>query len=163
MKKNATLLFLILFVFVNYGQNLIKMEGKIQLVSYHQGGVELPDEYRMAKPCPNEKVILVKYNGANEYSTFVALIQSDSNGCFEIELQEGYYGFVAMNQKHQLNKVKGLYLPIPPINKVQTDFSGVGTNDYWTINSAEAFEVKNGKTETMIFTHYDITVCYMCP
>jgi hypothetical protein len=163
MKKQTILLILLLLVISNFGQDLVKVKGEIQLVSYYQGGMELPEEYKKAKPNLNKSLIIVKYNGANEYSTYVTIITSDSNGHFEIELPKGKYGFVTINQKSKIKKQKGLYLPVIQKEPITDISAGEAISDYWSLNSGQPFEVGKNTKGKMIITHYHITICYLCP
>jgi hypothetical protein len=165
MRNIFTFSLILLISTLCHSQDTFKVKGEINLVSYYQGGMELPDEYRSPKPNPDIPVIIVKFNGVDKYSTYVTTITSDKDGKFEIDLPKGKYGYVTVDQKDQLKKEKGVFTPIPPkVNENEKQvFKDEGVSDYWTINSYQPFEVSAESHQTMILTHYLITVCYTCP
>ncbi len=163
MRKLFTLTAFLIISVLATSQESFLVKGEIRLVSYYQGGMELPEEQRSPKPNPNISVTIIKYNGPDEYSTIVNTVTSNENGDFEIMLPEGSYGFVLPNQIKDLKKHRGLFSPISKPREKEKEFTGVGTNDSWVLNANQPFVV-GGETNTkFIITHYYITTCYTCP
>ncbi len=149
-----------------YGQGVFTVSGKVQLVSYYQGGAPLPPEMMSPKPLPNTKLYVVQYYGAEEKTKVVSSITSDKNGDYEVKLPPGQYGFVL--SKDEVNT--GIYLPGMKVTKKDSTVNvndllnaGEAHQDYWILSTNGPFEVVNKDLYNVDLTHYNVTICYMCP
>ncbi|MCB9188724.1 MAG: hypothetical protein H6599_05525 [Flavobacteriales bacterium] len=149
-------------------QELFTVTGKTQIVSYHQGGVELPPFMMEPKALPNTMLYVVQYYGPNEKSVVVASFKSDINGNYEVKLPAGTYGFVQNKYEAGI----GIYLPgMKETTEVKNDslfvdeirFEEIGYEDYRSLDHYEPFEVLNKDVEQINITHYQISICYTCP
>lgn len=162
--KTFFTLYIILFGFGLYAQDLFTVTGQIQLVSYYQGGMELPPEMMMPTPLAETKLYVVKYYGPSEKPKIITQVMSDENGKYEVTLPPGKYGFI--QDKSEIEN--GTYLPGMKPSKADKDKkempeSGTTTRDYWTLSSAGPFEVVNKDLYHVDITHYLVTICYLCP
>lgn len=148
-------------------QSLFTVSGKIQLVSYSQGGVELPPMEYMASPLPNTNLYVVQYLGKDEVSKVIAKVKSDENGNYEVKLPPGKYGFV----EHKNEVGKGVYLPgwKAKTGQDSTELEEVISLDYyvheyyWVLSTGNPFEIINTDLQKIDITHYDLHICYLCP
>lgn len=145
-------------------QELFTVSGTVQMVSYSQGGVELPPEEYMPHPLPNTQLYVVAFYGADEKSKIVTTLQSDQAGRFEIQLPPGKYGII----QHKSELGKGVFLPgmnlqQDTMDKKELVFTGYDQQDYWVLSSNGPFEVVNMDLTQLNITHYNISICYMCP
>ena len=163
MKTTLALLFSFFWLGIS-AQELFTVQGKIQQVSYSQGGMELPPEMYMPHALPNTKLYVVQFYGEEEKTTIVANIISDEHGNYEVKLPPGKYGFV----QHKTEVGKGVYLPgwktqnEQEFEEIMPD-DGYGHQNYWVLSTATPFEVVNQDLQNINLTHYDISICYMCP
>ena len=164
--KTILSIFFTLFLIKSIAQEY-EVNGNIDLISYSQGGVELmPDAY-MPHPLPNFTMFVVKYNGADKKPTVVGYIKTDSLGKFSTRLPEGKYGFLLTRDKSQLKE--GQYLPESiGVNDRdgldEIDFNeGFSHQDYWVLSTGGPFWVSKEGLNTVTITHYDVSICYMCP
>lgn len=158
--KTLLIILLSLFVLVVNAQKLFTVTGTVQMVSYHQGGIQILPSEMMPTPSKNVKLYVVEYLGPKEKSVVVGQIKSDENGKYEIKLPPGKYGFVL--EKDEIRK--GTFLPgmNNPKSK-EIDFQEIGYQDYWELNTLQPFEVTNIDLSNINITHYMISVCYTCP
>ena len=152
-------LFLILFLSsftIAQDVHKAKVIGNAYLISYHQGGAELPQEYKMPQPY-QVTLYVVELKDSTAKPKFVQKIQTDVNGLFEVELDPGMYGFVTEPDMKKLEK--GQVLP--------TGFSEVSEheshNSSWTSNVELPLVLKEGESRRISITHSSTSVCYMCP
>jgi len=165
MKTTIILLFA-LFSYTCTSQELFNVSGTIGLVSYHQGGVELPPVMMEPHPLVNTKLFVVQYYGPEEKTKIVATVISDEYGKYEVKLPPGKYGFV----QHKSEVDKGIYLPGMKVKEdndstdvVEFIWTEVGHEDYWSLSTVGPFEVSSNDLIGVDITHFDVTICYTCP
>lgn len=164
MKITITII-LTLILWSVLGQEKYHVKGKMQMVSYHQGGVELPPEMMLPFPMNGQELYLVKYLGPDKVPTILEKVKCDETGTFQINLPSGQYGFI--QNKEELSK--GIYLPgmKSDTNKdklIEDEiFSGIGYEKYWSFDSNGPFSVGENESNSVVITYYDISICYMCP
>ncbi|CAG5086700.1 hypothetical protein [Parvicella tangerina] len=149
-----------------HAQEVFTVTGKVQHISYYQGGAQLSDEMMSPKPLPNTKLYIVQYYGPKEKTKVVSSFTSDKNGNYEVKLPPGLYGFVL--SKDEANT--GIYLPGMKVTKKDSTVNvndllnaGEAHQDYWILSTNGPFEVINKDLYNVDLTHYDVTICYMCP
>lgn len=160
--KTFFTLFISLLCIGSHAQDLFTVSGKIQLVSYYQGGMELPPEMMMPSPLIGTKLYVIKYNSDDEKPKIISQVMSDKNGNYEVKLPPGKYGFI--QNKSEL--VKGTYVPgenHSGNDKKEILEYGTDTQDYWTLSTGGPFEVVNQDLYHVDLTHYLVTICYLCP
>lgn len=158
--KTLLIIIIALFTFGMNAQDLYTVTGTVGLVSYSQGGMELPPSAMMPMPSKGVKLYVVQYFGPKEKSIVVGQIKSDEKGKYEIKLPPGKYGFVLDKSKIR----KGTYLPEVEQTKDRSDgFQDFGHQEYWELNTLQPFEVTNTDLSNINITHYSISICYTCP
>lgn len=160
MKTLFTFMIFLMFLGLN-AQELYTVTGTIQMVSYSQGGMELPPSEMMPQPLPNKHLYVVQYFGTKEKSIIITKFTSDKNGNYEVQLPPGKYGFI--QDKSELKR--GVFLPGMNDNKSNEDeiLQDFAHHDYWELNTLQAFEVTNIDMSNVNLTHYSISICYTCP
>lgn len=152
------LLFFAVLPFIGFSQssNKIKLSGQIQMVSYHQGGMMLPDEYKQPRPY-GVKLFVIKFSEKNTKLVVVDSIQGNDFGAFEIQLEPGKYGFVTSAEKDNLKN--GQFLPTS--HSEQTEHTG--SNSFWETNMQMPLSLKEEDVSGFTITYTNTSVCYTCP
>ncbi len=165
MKAINSILF-VLFLLPVLGQTY-EVNGTIDLVSYSQGGVELMPEEYIPYPLTNFQMVVVQYNGEDKKPSVVGFIKTDSTGKFTTELPVGKYGFLLTHDKRTFKP--GQYLPSSIGGNTANGILEIDINegyihqDYWLLSSNGPFEVIPDSSNTVNITHYDVSICYLCP
>lgn len=162
--KNLITLCLLFTSAISVAQNSNNVQVQLQYISYSQGGVELPPEMMEPHPLVNYELILVKYNGPQQKPTIISSVKSDKNGLISLRLEDGEYGFIS--SKDELRN--GVYLPGKPeeidtADKKEQLFTGVETSDYWYFESGGPILINSTQLKSVVLTHYNVTICYLCP
>ncbi len=146
-----------------WSQETFEVEGKIQKIAYHQGGVELLPEEMAPFALSNFTMYVVAYNGPELKPTILKKIISDSLGNFSVKLPEGQYGFLISNNTKDL--LPGCYLPGMKTDSSDDTFD-IGNSmhhDYWYLNQSDPLRVGPDNSNSVTITHYNVSVCYKCP
>ncbi len=166
MKRLILIALCLVTALSSWAQELFDVKGTIQTVSYSQGGVELPPEYTRPYPTPNQVIYIVKYNGPDSLPTVIEKVTTDSLGVFKSTLPAGKYGFTLSHKKRNLEA--GKYLPKTYADSIddrhdKISYSGTSKQEYWYMNQNGPWEVGSDKDNTVVLTHHNVTICYMCP
>ncbi len=152
------------FTFTSAALNaqLFTIKGKTQEVAYSQGGVELMPEAYLPKVLPHCKIYVIDLsNGSGQ---IIDSLASDSEGNFLLSLPEGIYNFAILATDGQLKKI---HLP-NQIDTIQIAINedinaGWSHSDYWALDRLGPLIVDKNDADLITLTHYDISVCMMCP
>lgn len=151
-----TLLGIIPFFASAQDQDKSVLTGHVYLISYHQGGVELPPEEYM--PRPNQTTIyVVQLKDSLSRPKVVETVESDVNGFFEIQLEPGLYGFVTKEDLGNLRK--GQVLPDGYSDRGEYN----ATHSYWSTDVQLPLKIEAGEECSISITHTSTSICYMCP
>ncbi|PHR34379.1 MAG: hypothetical protein COA38_03700 [Fluviicola sp.] len=144
--------------------DFFKINGKVQEISYSQGGIRIHPDNFLPTELSNCTVqaIACKKNGEK---VLVEVTKSDSLGNFGFNLPKGKYTFCVVSngeektvefENYEINKT------VPPEDTPEQDW-GWSQSNYWILNAEGPIIVGQNWTKELIITHYQISSCYMCP
>lgn len=134
--------------------DLTRLSGYVGVVSYHQGGIRLPDDVQMPKPYETSFWV-VEYTDSAEIPVPVQRVETDSTGYFEVHLPPGKYGFAT---EEDLNKLRPGQI-LPTAYHTQDDY--IFSNSYWTCS--EALPLEMDREKSIVLNYYNVSVCNKCP
>lgn len=139
---------------------MFTVSGKIQQLSYSEGGMEIDPSELNPLPLGNTDLYVVQYLGIKEKSIIVTQISSDENGNYKVKLPPGNYGFV--QDKSEIHR--GTFLPQGDNYGKNLDLNDdFGYQDYWELNTLQPFQVDSTDISNINITHYSVSICYTCP
>lgn len=161
MKSICLLLIILNYSVIVCAQNF-NINGKVQEVSYSQGGMIQHPNVRKPYPLTNCTIYAVAQNKSSKTALRINT-QSDSAGNFVFNLPKGQYKFHVLfnGDKQKIEPGEAA------INKSETTSNKPKTgwyhSDYWEINKDEPVIINKNWAKQLIITHYQISRCNKCP
>lgn len=148
---------ILLFVATNsfaQSDNIVALRGTISIVSYYQGGAELPYEEMMPRAYKTS-IWIVEYVDSLTPPKPLQQVESDSTGEFLVYLPPSKYGFVTNEELTNLQPGQ-----ILPTALREADSYSV-SQQYWTSTINGPIELRD---ETYIdITYFNVGMCMECP
>lgn len=149
---------ILLFPFAGNTQqtDLVLLAGNIEIISYHQGGAQLPYEFTLPKPYATT-IAIVEYLDSLTIPKFVKSVESDLNGQFEVYLPRGKYGFVTIGDLNKL--ARGQVLPAA----FNTRDEHIYTNSYWYTEERLPLDLTQAESGMISLIYNNSSSCMDCP
>lgn len=139
------------------GSEKYKLSGKIMYTSFYQGGAPRPEAYLQEYPLANFTIAVVAYSNADVKPKFVKKITTDEKGVFTIDLPNGTYGFVGVDELDNLNPGQWL----PSATQKQNDHNWYSTS--WTLQGGGPILIDNNNRSNVHLICNKSTTCMRCP
>lgn len=149
-------LFILLLIFPNLLCAQLTISGTTEIVSYHQGGAMLADEYKLPKPYKTE-LYVISFKDSLTIPKVVVKFETDDQGNFSISLPPGKYGFVTPEEIERLEP--GQLLPKSTEIWSTHTYSSTG----WYANINLPIELSGNPVKNVVLTYSSTSGCMTCP
>ncbi len=163
--KSLLLVFILLVVQPLSAQDY-QINGKVQLISYQQGGMVLPPSAYLPKALTNYTVFITSYSKDSKDTIIIDSTITDSLGNFTLKAPEGQYNLlVSSSDGHISKKVVPSQITSPSTTSEKKKEPVIGWyhSDHWTLNIDTPLIVNQSFNNPLLITHYLVSTCMMCP